>query len=173
MSSREKVTFSHSDLEIVLSRMREVSGTRNNVELAGAMSLNANTLQKAISRGKIPDKHLLEFCSHYGVTVDWLRTGQKSINDKMSQASCCIPPDKRQLIEAVIEVLNSGTMHAKALEQNIMAFHHAVKVEKRQAESESKMDALNKRVEQLEAELKNDRDQDPRPPAGSSGEEAI
>lgn len=172
MPSREKVTDSHYDLEIVLSRMREVSGTKNNVELAEALSLNANTLQKAISRGKIPDKHLVNFCSKYGVTFDWLK-GQNVISDKTSHADCCIPPDKRKLIEAVIEVLDSGTMHSKALEQNIMAFHHAVQVEKRQADSETKIDALNKRVELLEAERKNHRDQDPRPPAGSSGEEAI
>lgn len=164
MTSREKVTIGHYDLEAVLSRMKEVAGARNNTELANGLSLSFNTFQKAISRGRIPDKHLLHFCALYDVTVDWLLTGFRKDSDKMS-FSCCTPPEKRELLDAALEVLTSDTIHAKALEQNIRAFAHAVRMEKQMGEMDSRLRLVEKEL--------MERDQVPPSPAGSSADEAM
>ena len=95
---------------------------------------------------------------NYGSYIEWLITGQgpvcrqtATVNDSALDAAHGIDPKTSEFLRMTHDVLASGTIYAKALEQNIMAFHRAMMHDKLQAYDE---DTIEERLRKIEYRLK-------------------
>lgn len=91
-----------------------------------------------------------------------------------AKSECCIPPERRQIIKSVIKILNSGTIYAGALEQNILAFEEAVDAKKAFEDLKHENTEIKETLERLQEMVREGLKRSERPPPEeSSGSEVI
>ena len=60
------------DIKKLIEKMKSISNTSTNIALAKLLDISYNTLNTWIKRGKIPQEVLLEFCTRYDCSLDYL-----------------------------------------------------------------------------------------------------
>ena len=66
------------DIKELIEKMKHLSNTSTNIALAKLLDISYNTLNTWIKRGKIPQEVLLEFCTRYNCSLDYLLLGKVS-----------------------------------------------------------------------------------------------
>lgn len=103
-----------------------------------------------------------------------LVSGLNRLSDHPAESECCIPPEQRQIIQSVIKILDSGTIYAGALEQNILAFEEAVDAKKAMDDLKHENAEIKETLEQLKEMFRDGLKRTNRPPPKESSEgEAI
>jgi len=77
MSTKKVYTSRFSD---VLGRLHEISGKKNEYEVAEILGLNKVAFAARKSRGSIPEKEIKITCVNNGWNFDWVMTGEGSAN---------------------------------------------------------------------------------------------
>ena len=60
----------------ILNRIKQILGAKTDKEMAEKWGISYSTLDTWKNRDKIPEKRLLDFTLKYGVSLDWLLTGE-------------------------------------------------------------------------------------------------
>ena len=74
--SSELVRYSTNQFELVFERMINAVGGKRAADLADALGISQASVSGAKRRNNIPDSWYLIIAEKYGVSVDWLRTGE-------------------------------------------------------------------------------------------------
>jgi len=64
------------DFEAALARIRAVTGTRTQVELANILDIRQSSISDAKRRGCIPATWLVTLYERYGANPTWIKTGE-------------------------------------------------------------------------------------------------
>lgn len=150
---------------------------------ATAIGIKANTLSD-IERGKYqPSEIVIKSTSlRYAINEHWLLTGEGEMHAASREATghhhakseCCIPPGRLPIIKSVIKILDSGTIYAGALEQNILAFEEAVDARKAMDDLKHENVEIKETLERLQEMVREGLERSKRPPPEeSSGGAAI
>ena len=73
--SSELGDFSANCFDEVFSRIMDAVGTTKAVDVANALGISQQSISGAKSKAKIPEKWLSKISDKFGVSSDWLRTG--------------------------------------------------------------------------------------------------
>jgi len=68
--------FSATSYDAVFSRLMTAVGTSKAVDVANALGISQQSISGAKAKQKIPEGWLTAISDKYGVSVDWLRTGE-------------------------------------------------------------------------------------------------
>ena len=149
---------------------------------ATSIGIKANTLSD-IERGKYQPSEIVikAITLRYTINEHWLLTGEGEMLSSSKDASphhraeseCCIPPERRQIIKSVIKVLDSGTIYAGALEQNILAFEEAVDARKAMDDLKHENAEIKETLVELQAIVREQLKRSERPPPGGSSEGEV
>jgi hypothetical protein len=175
----QKANYSANCFDSVFSRLMAAVGTKKAVDVANALEISQQSISGAKAKQKIPEGWLTSISDKFGVSVDWLRTGEgemmrgegqgkldemaqqpgRMIRQGTSDASLIDPTTQKtniaDLVAKTIEVLQSKTVFQTALESNIEAFHHAIVLERKIDQVEDRiMSKVSARLDALEAENK-------------------
>ena len=73
----------------ILNRIKQILGAKTDKEMAEKWGISYSTLDTWKNRDKIPEKRLLDFTLKYGVSLDWLLTGEGEMyktNERLQKA---------------------------------------------------------------------------------------
>lgn len=129
----------------VLKRLKEITRLPSDRKIAEVLGIKPQSLAVFKKAGTVPLKHLRVFAKSQGISLDWLLTGNGpmlttyeapggalGVNDGGGACGDAGDRDITQLLQAAKEVLESNhPIICAALEQNIIAFHYAVQVDRR------------------------------------------
>lgn len=222
----ELSNFSANQFERVFSRMMKAVGTNKAADVAEALGISQSSVSGSKRRGNIPDSWYAIIADKFGVSIDWLRTGdgemkrravitvptgagktmgnvellyrmlkgasREEFNDgelatlsalaaaaggelpeNLQQAQppgppaqqgkaqndhiCGKAPGRRDIsiadmLAKTARVLESDTVYREALYSNIEAFHHGVTMDERLGKMDAKFDQVMQRLDALESE---------------------
>lgn len=127
---------------VFLDRIKIACNASTDAEIAKILGMRPSTFSERKRNQSIPYEEVIRFSEERGIQWDWL-FGKPEVE------SCCLPHDKKEVLEAAMEVLDSGTIHATALKHNIMAFQHAVRMEKNMTSLMERMAGLEMHTREL------------------------
>ncbi|MBI5598921.1 MAG: helix-turn-helix domain-containing protein [Deltaproteobacteria bacterium] len=71
----------------VLERMKRSAGLKNDSKVARSLDVTPQALSNYKKRGKVPSDLILKFASIYGLSVDWLLTGEGRVKREGAHVS--------------------------------------------------------------------------------------
>lgn len=155
----------------------------NQSDFSASVGLPQSSLSEIETDRKPPKEvHLKAIAYRYSLNEHWLLTGEGKMLSSSKDTSphhhteseCCIPLERRQIIKSVIKILDSGTIYAGALEQNILAFEEAVDARKAMDDLKHENAEIKETLVELQAIVREQLKRSERPPPGGSSEgEAI
>jgi len=150
-------SFSANQFEVVFARMMQAVGTKKAADVATALGISHSSVSGSKRRGNIPDSWYGIIADKYGVSMDWLRTGEGEMRRPSEQLPGRFPrvnagqgasaPEQdlapisndasrrnisiADMLAKTAKVLESDTVYREALYSNIEAFHHGVTMDER------------------------------------------
>lgn len=138
------------NIDKILSRLKIKAGLKHDREIAALFGLSAQDFGNRKKRGSLLPL-LLDWAINENVDLHYFIVGGES------SATCGLTdedPQVARLLEGAKRVLKSGNSIAfDALERNINYFDHAVAAEERLRSTEAKMEAMSKKMAEIEARL--------------------
>lgn len=129
------------NLDGVIGRLKKIRGISQDKDIALLLGISAPDLSNRKKRGTLLPL-IIDLAINENVNLHWLITGKDS---KASVEILDPNPEVAELMEGARRVLKSGnTVAFDALERNIRYFDYAIKQEKRMAEMEKRLRALEK-----------------------------
>lgn len=171
-----------NNFEEILGRLKLVFGVETDTDFARCMGFKQGSVSGAKQKQAIPPAWIMEVAVSKGVSADWLLTGEgemrRGTSTETTQANlvketvgklqawtlphseaASISDDNRQrsisiadMLAKTAKVLESDTVYREALYSNIEAFHHGVTMDERLSKMDSKFDQVTQRLDALEAE---------------------
>jgi hypothetical protein len=83
--------FSANCFDEVFSRIMAAVGTTKAVDVANALGISQQSISGAKSKAKIPEKWLSKISDKYGVSTDWLRTGEGEMRRGLKFKPAALP----------------------------------------------------------------------------------
>jgi len=74
--SKEGVVADETDFEWAMERIRKITGTRTQVELAALLDIRQSSISDAKRRRTIPDGWLVKLLGQFGASPVWILTGE-------------------------------------------------------------------------------------------------
>ena len=168
----QKDSFSANQFDVVFSRIMEAVGSKKDVDLANALGISPQSVYGVKNRQKIPDGWYAIIADKFDVSMDWLRTGEGEMRRGAAPAAtertaqqadaqgCHIYGNASarrdvsiaDMLTKTARVLESDTVYREALYSNIEAFHHGVTMDERLGKMDAKFDQVMQRLDALESE---------------------
>jgi hypothetical protein len=97
--SSELARYSTNQFDQVFERMIDAVGGKRAADLAGALGISQASVSGAKRRNNIPDSWYLIIADKYGVSSDWLRTGE---GEKRRAASVVLPTGAGKSLAGIV-----------------------------------------------------------------------
>jgi hypothetical protein len=128
------------NIDLIIERTMRAFGVNNQEQLSDIFNISPQDFSGRKRRGSIL-KLIEKEAFRRGISYDWIKTGVGSmiieqagstaVAEPQAPYTGTAPPGIGSLIDQTIEVLKSDTKYARALKENIEAFHQAVSERKK------------------------------------------
>jgi hypothetical protein len=114
--SSELGDFSANCFDKVFARIMTAVGTTKAVDVANALGISQQSISGAKAKAKIPEKWLSKISDKYGVSSDWLRTGEGEMRrpEKTAAETLARMADSNAASEAFAKMPGMGAPMASA-----------------------------------------------------------
>jgi transcriptional regulator with XRE-family HTH domain len=163
--SRKK--YANPEINARLRALVDSVSGGNAKEFAEKSGIPVSTFHEYM-RGRDPSaEHMIRISGFCDVDLHWFITGEGSVARRNGAQATQNGADLSALIGMTAEILQSGTDYAESLAANIRSFHKSVEMERQlaaledrwSADTEDRLEKLERMCEEIKANLETRRDE--------------